>query len=507
MAETGQRAEKTYGKVIINLENCILPHEKVSLTPSTIDGLDKETEIDLRIIGCEFIQTAGILLKLPQVAMATAQVIFQRFYYSKSMVKHNMETLAMACINLASKIEEAPRRVRDVINVFHHIRQKRNNRTPNPLVLDQNYINLKNSVIKAERRVLKELGFCVHVKHPHKMIVTYLQILECERNLKLVQTAWNYMNDSLRTNVFVCYNPETIACACIYLSARQLKLPLPNRPPWYTLLGATEDDMTEISLTILQLYARPKKCYEELDKIVEKCRVKMQQEKLKAKGEAAGTKSTGATPSAGFSPASRPSSPKASGSTSPHNKLLKKKLKDEGGGNSAGSVGSRERNGRDHGDRSRSRTPRSRESRSGTPQHNSHSHSRSPSHHSSSHSSDRYSRSLSNSPRKGRSRYDSPRRHKRHDDHRSKDRDHISRSKHTSSHSRKRKHSRSYSRSRSRSRSRTPRAYKHRRSSPHSRDRHRHRYSRSRSKERVHKSSKRDRMRSDGHRSRDRHRR
>lgn len=38
-----------------------------------------------------------------------------------------------------------------------------------PLILDQNYINLKNQVIKAERRVLKELGFSVHVKHPHKV--------------------------------------------------------------------------------------------------------------------------------------------------------------------------------------------------------------------------------------------------------------------------------------------------------------------------------------------------
>ena len=37
------------------------------------------------------------------------------------------------------------------------------------MILDQNYINTKNQVIKAERRVLKELGFCVHVKHPHKV--------------------------------------------------------------------------------------------------------------------------------------------------------------------------------------------------------------------------------------------------------------------------------------------------------------------------------------------------
>ena len=55
--------------------------------------------------------------------MAAAQVLFQRFYYSKSLVKHNMEVVGMACINLASKIEEAPRRMRDVINVFHHIKQ------------------------------------------------------------------------------------------------------------------------------------------------------------------------------------------------------------------------------------------------------------------------------------------------------------------------------------------------------------------------------------------------
>ena len=31
----------------------------------------------------------------------------------------------MACVFLASKVEENIRRVRDVANVFHHMRQKR----------------------------------------------------------------------------------------------------------------------------------------------------------------------------------------------------------------------------------------------------------------------------------------------------------------------------------------------------------------------------------------------
>lgn len=32
------------------------------------------------------------------------------------------------------------------------------------------------------------------------------------------------MNDSLRTNVFVRFQVETIACACIYLAARALQV-------------------------------------------------------------------------------------------------------------------------------------------------------------------------------------------------------------------------------------------------------------------------------------------
>jgi hypothetical protein len=35
--------------------------------------------------------------------------------------------------------------------------------------IDNAYSESKNQVIKAERRILKELGFCIHFKHPHKV--------------------------------------------------------------------------------------------------------------------------------------------------------------------------------------------------------------------------------------------------------------------------------------------------------------------------------------------------
>lgn len=142
------------------------------------------------------------------------------------------------------------------------------------MILDSTYISLKTQVIKAERRVLKELGFCVHVKHPHKLIVMYLQVLGYEKNQLLMQMAWNFMNDSLRTDVFVRYNPESIACACIYLTARKINLPLPNNPPWYGVFKVTEDEILDISFKIMDLYRRHKPNAESLEQAVEELRKK-----------------------------------------------------------------------------------------------------------------------------------------------------------------------------------------------------------------------------------------
>uniref|UniRef100_A0A1L8DX27 Putative cdk9 kinase-activating protein cyclin t n=1 Tax=Nyssomyia neivai TaxID=330878 RepID=A0A1L8DX27_9DIPT len=283
---TTKAMQRIYGQIVISLENCLLPEGKLEQTPSHLDGLDRETEFDLRILGCELIQTAGILLKLPQVAMATGQVLFQRFFYSKSFVRHNMETTAMSCVCLASKIEEAPRRIRDVINVFHHIKQVRAQKTITPMIIDINYITLKTQVIKAERRVLKELGFCVHVKHPHKLIVMYLQVLGLEKNQKVMQMAWNFMNDSLRTDVFVRYQPETIACACIYLTARKLSIVLPSQPSWYAVFSVTENHIVDVCYRICQIYRRPKANVEKLEAAVEELRKRyMDSRKTRAIGQ------------------------------------------------------------------------------------------------------------------------------------------------------------------------------------------------------------------------------
>lgn len=62
--------DRLYSGVLITLENCLLPEHTLRFTPSMSSGLDPDTETELRVTGCELIQAAGILLRLPQVGLA-----------------------------------------------------------------------------------------------------------------------------------------------------------------------------------------------------------------------------------------------------------------------------------------------------------------------------------------------------------------------------------------------------------------------------------------------------
>ena len=59
--------DKLYSGVTLTLDNCRVPAERLQSSPSADHGLTSVAEEQLRMRGCELIQAAGILLKLPQV--------------------------------------------------------------------------------------------------------------------------------------------------------------------------------------------------------------------------------------------------------------------------------------------------------------------------------------------------------------------------------------------------------------------------------------------------------
>ncbi|GFY94833.1 arginine-rich cyclin 1 [Actinidia rufa] len=234
--------------------------EQLQNSPSRSDGIDETTETTLRIYGCDLIQESGILLKLPQAVMATGQVLLHRFYCKKSFARFNVKRVAASCVWLASKLEESPRKARQVLIVFHRMECRRENLPVEHLdPFSKKYAELKMDLNKTERHLLKEMGFICHVEHPHKFISNYLAALETPR--ELTQEAWNLANDSLRTTLCVRFKSEVVACGVVYAAARRFQVPLPENPPWWKAFDADIAGIDEVCKVLAHLYSLPKAQY------------------------------------------------------------------------------------------------------------------------------------------------------------------------------------------------------------------------------------------------------
>ncbi|KAL5566182.1 hypothetical protein UlMin_029346 [Ulmus minor] len=242
------------------IDTFYLSDEQLQNSPSRKDGIDEATEITLRIYGCDLVQESGILLKLPQAVMATGQVLFHRFYCKKSFARFNVKKVAASCAWLASKLEECPRKARQVIIVFHRMECRRENLPIEYLdPYSKKYSELKMELSRTERHILKEMGFICHVEHPHKFISSYLATLETPPELR--QEAWNLANDSLRSTLCVRFKSEVVACGVVYAAARRFQVPLPESPPWWKAFDADKSGIDEVCRVLAHLYSLPKAQY------------------------------------------------------------------------------------------------------------------------------------------------------------------------------------------------------------------------------------------------------
>ncbi|KAJ1339002.1 hypothetical protein BSLG_006141 [Batrachochytrium salamandrivorans] len=215
-----------------------------------------DTERFQRIAGTQLINSASILLKLPQAASSTAQVLFQRFYFCASLQQYSVLKVASACLFLSTKLEECPRMNRDLINVFHYLIESGYGRSPKPLDINGSRYNaIKSDMIDGEMSVLVKLGFNVQVQHPHGFLINYLQSLDLAHSNELVQRAWNYLNDSGQTLAVVLFQPSTIAAAAIYYAAEDLKILLPHQPPWWLVFDASIAEIQIVKGLLQKLYA------------------------------------------------------------------------------------------------------------------------------------------------------------------------------------------------------------------------------------------------------------
>jgi hypothetical protein len=86
-------------------------------SPSREDGVTLSTEIRYRREGARLIINASNTLGLRYDTTATGVVFFHRFYMLQSFRQFSRWVVAAACLLLAGKVEETPKKCRDIVKV------------------------------------------------------------------------------------------------------------------------------------------------------------------------------------------------------------------------------------------------------------------------------------------------------------------------------------------------------------------------------------------------------
>ena len=111
----------------------------------------------------------------------------------------------MGALYLASKLEECPIRMRDLINVYDLLlqqatlssQQKHTEFKYTPMSYFGNtFYDLKDALVVAEMQILKRLGFHVNVVLPYGTLVNYLRVLGLTSKEDVCSRAWGYLNDA-----------------------------------------------------------------------------------------------------------------------------------------------------------------------------------------------------------------------------------------------------------------------------------------------------------------------
>ena len=235
--------------------------EELLRTPSVLDGLSPQKERENRAKGVNFILQAGIMLKLPQITLATASVFLHRFYMRHPMgdgTDHkgfHYYPIAATCLFLATKVEENCRKMRELVIACVRVAQK----DPNKLVdeQDREYWKWRDNILHNEDLLLEALCFDLSLEPPYRILFDLLLLFGQENHKPLRNAAWAFVNDSYMTVLCLQFPSRTIAASALYAAAKHCNVSFPDDDyghPWWEVAGVELADVRRACNVLAEVY-------------------------------------------------------------------------------------------------------------------------------------------------------------------------------------------------------------------------------------------------------------
>ncbi|XP_011689177.1 PREDICTED: cyclin-T isoform X2 [Wasmannia auropunctata] len=236
-------------------ERWYFTREQLANTPSRKCGVDGDKELSYRQQAANFIQDMGQRLVVSQLCINTAIVYMHRFFVFHSLTHFHRNSIAVAALFLAAKVEEQPRKLEHVIKMAHMCLHR--DSAP-PETRSESFLEQAQDLVFNENVLLQTLGFDVAIDHPHTHVVRCCQLVKASKDL--AQTSYFMASNSLHlTTMCLQYKPTVVACFCIHLACKWSNWEIPQSTEgrqwfWYVDRTVTGDLLQELTDEFLHIF-------------------------------------------------------------------------------------------------------------------------------------------------------------------------------------------------------------------------------------------------------------
>lgn len=228
--------------------------------PSILDGMDIIQEQSNRSKGVNFITQVGMLLKLPQLTLATASVYLHRFFMRHSMVDlpnrpglHHY-AIAATALFLATKVEENCRKMKELVVACCRVAQKQ----PSLIVDEQSkeYWKWRDTILHNEDLLLEALCFDLQLEQPYRILFEFLCYYGVQNDKNLRNNSWAYLNDANLTPMCLLFPTRLIAGSALYAAAKFTGVTFRDEQgrPWWEHLGLDIGDIRSAVDLMAEIY-------------------------------------------------------------------------------------------------------------------------------------------------------------------------------------------------------------------------------------------------------------
>ncbi|CAK5082565.1 unnamed protein product [Meloidogyne enterolobii] len=246
--------------------------DELARLPSRM-SMDSAAELKYRREAAEFIQEMAERLnhnipqhrgQINQNCICIAMIHMHRFFTVHAFAFFNMyKEVAAACLFLASKSEECPRKLEHVVEVWFRLKfRKAEVQPPFNEAARKNGAQL---LVYLEGILLQTIGFELHVDLPHPIIIINMKKFKQESQ-KLTECAYWFATDIIQlTNWCIRFNERTIACVCIYLACSwaDYEIPQTDDCPWFNSIDPdmTVELLNKLTDEFTRVYKECKDCH------------------------------------------------------------------------------------------------------------------------------------------------------------------------------------------------------------------------------------------------------